>query len=227
MNKKLPIIKILLTLSVIVNIGNAAYILRQNAIDQRRKKAEAIRKYTCNRDQLYKVLSVSDSDFVFIGDSQIQKFELNEFLGRNNLKNRGIDGDFCEGVYNRLNDAISGHPAKLFIEVGVNDVKRKTPLDTAMYYYNKILKKVKIVSPNTKIYYISILPCKLVDNVMLVSYNEGLKNLCQKNGITFINAYPEFNDNGRLRRVFDCGDDVHLSGEGYIALSSLIKPHLP
>jgi lysophospholipase L1-like esterase len=53
-----------------------------------------------------------------------------------------------------------------------------------------------------------------------------LKYICDAKGVTFINAYPHFLVNGKLNQKLNSGDGLHLSGEGYYLLSSIIQPYL-
>lgn len=63
-------------------------------------------------------------DFVFIGDSITQKWELNSYFGRNGkiLLNRGIGGDSSWNVMKRFAaDVIQLKPNYAILEVGIND----------------------------------------------------------------------------------------------------------
>ncbi len=169
---------------------------------------------------------VNASDVVFIGDSQIQKFDLTELLGKVNLVNRGIDGDVTMGVYKRLDDVIKGKPSKLFIEIGINDIRYFIPSDTSLKYTDKIIIKTKTRSPQTKIFIIGLLPCSAIKNELVINYNKKLKQLCDKHNIAFIDSFSKLNEKGSLNANYDCGDGLHLNGTGYVTWSSVLKPYL-
>jgi lysophospholipase L1-like esterase len=221
---KYPWIKPIFLISVMINallISNKLWELRgPKAFDTSRIN------YSFNRDKLYKILPVKASDVVFIGDSQIQKFDLTELLGNVNLVNRGIDGDVTMGVYKRLDDVIAGKPSKLFVEIGINDIRNFIPTDTSLKYTDKIIIKTETSSPQTKIFVIGLLPCSTIKSELVVNYNERLKQLCHKYNIPFIDSYSKLNAKGGLNANYDCGDGLHLNGMGYVTWSSILKPYL-
>ncbi len=182
--------------------------------------------YDGNRHKMYQVLPVNKDDNVFIGDSQIYKYNLNEFFNKLNLKNRGIDGDTSPGLYYRLDDILKYNPKTIFIKIGVNDIKTGMPIDSSSKYLNKIITKIKANVLVENLYFISMIPATTVDSNKLIAYNNMLKNICTKMNVTFINAYPHFLINGKLNEKLNCGDGLHLSGEGYYLLSSIIKPYI-
>ena len=182
--------------------------------------------YDGNRDKMYKVLPVDSNDNVFIGDSHIYKYNLHEFFKKPNLKNRGIDGDTSPGLYYRLDDILKYNPKAIFIKIGINDIKTGIPADSSSKYLAKIINKIKSNQSVKNFYIISMLPVTAVDKNKIIVYNNMLKNICTKMDVTFINAYPHFLVNGKLNEKLNSGDGLHLSGEGYHLLSSILKPYL-
>jgi lysophospholipase L1-like esterase len=71
-----------------------------------------------------------------------------------------------------------------------------------------------------------MLPATAVDGNKITTYNNMLKGICNKMDVTFIDAYPRFIVNGKLNEKLDSGDGLHLSGEGYYLLSSILKPYV-
>ncbi|RZL48467.1 MAG: hypothetical protein EOP00_09150 [Pedobacter sp.] len=100
------------------------------------------------------------------------------------------------------------------------------PIDSSSKYLNKIITKIKANALVENLYFISMIPATAVDGNKLIAYNNMLKDICTKMNITFINAYPHFLVNGKLNEKLNCGDGLHLSGEGYYLLSSIIKPYI-
>jgi lysophospholipase L1-like esterase len=69
-------------------------------------------------------------------------------------------------------------------------------------------------------------PNTAVDSNKIITYNNMLKSICNKMDVTFINAYPHFLVNGKLNEKLISDDGLHLSGEGYYLLSSILKPYI-
>ena len=110
------------------------------------------------RATLFEELPVTSKDIIFLGNSITNGGEWSELLGNKYVKNRGISGDVCMGVYERLNSILKGKPAKIFLLIGINDVSRGTSADTIVNQIARITRKIKEDSPKTKLYLQSILP---------------------------------------------------------------------
>ena len=91
------------------------------------------RKYSTfyyQRATLFEELPVTSKDIIFLGNSITNGGEWSELLNNKHVKNRGISGDICMGVYDRLDAILKGKPAKIFLLIGINDVSRGTSADT-------------------------------------------------------------------------------------------------
>jgi hypothetical protein len=215
-------IKIYFTISIMINIIALGFATRRLYYMYQDYNLSSNARLLFNRQGIYSILPIDSTDIVFIGDSQIQNFDIQEFILDYKIKNRGISGDATKGVYNRISE-LEGKPKKVFIEVGTNDIHSKTPTDSSMNYMIKIILYLKNNSPVTKIYVQSVLP----RNEFLVDgYNNRLKQVCRESGVTYINLYDSFTTNGNLNKEYDCGDGLHLNGQGYLLWSKLLKPYL-
>ncbi|MDB5115914.1 MAG: GDSL-like protein [Mucilaginibacter sp.] len=183
--------------------------------------------YMFNRQTLYDLLPVSSDDIVFIGDSQTQRFPLDEMFHTVAIKNRGIDGDITAGVLNRISEATTGHPKKIFIQVGLNDFAlHNINPDSAAKNYELIIDRIKKQSPNSAIIVQGIFPTKNVNANILITYNNLVKSVAIKNKCRFIDLYTPFLNNNGMDVKYDAGDGFHLNGNGYLLWSQIIKPYL-
>ena len=76
------------------------------------------RKYSTFYEQratLFEELPVTSKDIIFLGNSITNGCEWAELFQNKNVKNRGISGDICMGVYDRLDPIVKGKPAKIFL----------------------------------------------------------------------------------------------------------------
>ena len=82
----------------------------------------------------------------------------------NNIVNRGISGDYTEGILSRLNEIIYYKPIAVFLLIGVNEFFKDNSNNTEItpaYVADNILKiaeKIKNGSPSTRIYIQTIFP---------------------------------------------------------------------
>ena len=119
---------------------------------------------------------IGNNKIVFLGNSIIEAGNnWNEKFGVDNIINRGISGDFTEGVLSRLNEIIYYKPIAVFILIGINDIfddhaNRKDI--TTQYVASNIMQianQVKMNSNETKIFIQTILP---VDTVRFMDFHD-------------------------------------------------------
>lgn len=188
------------------------------------------------RASLFEALPVSSQDIVFLGNSITNGAEWAELFGDCRIKNRGISGDICMGVYDRLSPILKGKPAQIFLLIGINDVGRGTPADTIVAHIGKIVRKIKRDSPRTRLYLQSLLPVsddfQLSTNYtsrrhLIPAINRRLQSLAQAEGIAYIDLYTHFADSAteELKPVYS-NDGLHLLGSGYLKWVELIRPYI-
>lgn len=189
------------------------------------------------RASLFENLKTSPNDIVFIGNSITNGAEWSELFDNKNVKNRGISGDICMGVYDRLGVITKGMPAKIFLLIGVNDIGRGASSDSVVVGIDRIIDKIQIESPTTEIYLQSILP--LNDSFDMFNghtkrwseikpLNKRLEGLTKtKKQVTYIDLYSEFVEPGteKLNPLFT-NDGLHLIGEGYMKWVEIISPFI-
>lgn len=188
------------------------------------------------RASLFEKLSVDSTDIVFLGNSITNGAEWTELFQNINIKNRGISGDICQGVYDRLKCITDGKPSKIFLLIGINDMARGTSIDSIVDATQKIIEKIQTESPYTKIYLQSVLPVndcfgmfqghtKQKENIKPL--NEKLEQLAITKKATFIDLYSHFIvPNTPLMDPRYTNDGLHLLGEGYIKWVEIVKPFI-
>ena len=63
-------------------------------------------------------------------------------LKKKNVRNRGIIGDEAMGVYDRLHQILPGHPAKLFLLIGINDVSHDLSADSVVTLITRLIDRI-------------------------------------------------------------------------------------
>ena len=165
-----------------------------------------------------------NTDIIFLGNSITAGTDWNELLNLTTARNRGISGDITFGVLERLDEVISGKPAKIFVLIGINDIARNIPDSVILENYRRIIHRIKVASPSTKIYFQTLMP---VNNEFTPSknhynkdehiqaVNEGLKKIGVAEKITVIDLHPHFlNADKKLEKTLTM-DGLHLNAEGY------------
>lgn len=188
------------------------------------------------RATLFEKLPVTSKDIIFLGNSITNGGEWCELFDNKHVKNRGISGDICMGVYDRLDAILKGKPAKIFLLIGVNDVSRGTPADTILQRILMITRKIKQESPKTELYLQSLLP--VTDHFkmfgghtsrwqVIKEVNKGLAPLAEQEKVTYIDLYSHFVDpvTGKMNTEYT-NDGLHLLGIGYLKWAEIVKPYM-
>ncbi|MDE6451107.1 MAG: sialate O-acetylesterase [Odoribacter sp.] len=196
-------------------------------------------KYTTfyyQRATLFEELPVTSKDIIFLGNSITNGGEWGELFGNKHVKNRGISGDICMGVYDRLQPILKGKPAKIFLLIGINDLSRGTSADTIVSQIARITRKIKGDSPKTKLYLQSILPVsdhyKMFGNhtkhwQVVGEINEKLRDLAKRECMVYIDLYSRFVDpvTGKMKTEYS-NDGLHLLGKGYKLWVEIVRPYV-
>ncbi|HEY0667104.1 MAG TPA: GDSL-type esterase/lipase family protein [Sphingobacteriaceae bacterium] len=174
----------------------------------------------------------SRRDIIFLGNSITAYGNWEELLGTRHAKNRGIPGDNTFGVLERLDEVIEGKPSKVFILLGINDVGRGFPDSMIIKNYQRIIRRIKLGSPRTKIFIHTLLPVNNTFKPALAHFNKdehilavnnGIKMLAVSENITMIDLYTPFLDkDNRLDKDY-AFDGLHLNGKGYLKWAELLK----
>lgn len=197
------------------------------------------RKYSTfyyQRATLFEELPVTSKDIIFLGNSIINGGEWSELFNNKHVKNRGISGDICMGVYDRLDAILKGKPAKIFLLIGINDVSRGTSADTIVSRIGLITRKIKHDSPKTELYLQSVLP--VTDHYKMFNghtsrwkevkkINDGLINLAAKENVTYVDLYSHFVDpkTGKMNIEYT-NDGLHLLGKGYLKWADIVRTYI-
>jgi lysophospholipase L1-like esterase len=182
--------------------------------------------YYPGRKEVFEKLPNSENEIILVGNSLTHNFEWHEIFRDVNIINRGISGDITKGVIQRLNEIVESNPIKIFIEIGINDIAQGFPIDSVYANYVTIIQTIKLKSPGTKIYIQSILPSKEEWNNNIVGFNERIKIYSIGNGLTYIDLYSKFVSGQKLDPKYDCGDNIHLSVDGYLLWCNSIKEYI-
>lgn len=191
--------------------------------------------YYVRRATHFETLPVKKSDIIMLGNSLTDGAEWNELLNNRHVKNRGIVGDIVQGLYERMEPILKGQPKKIFILSGVNDVSHDVSGDSIARAMEKLIVLIKTRSPRTKIYLQSMLPFN--NNVrewkllrdrehVVVEGNRALEQVARRQGVTWINLYPLFDDGTGHLRADLTNDGLHLLGAGYIIWRDAIKQYV-
>jgi len=183
--------------------------------------------------EIFNKMPIRKHAIVFVGNSLTDAGRWNDIAPELPILNRGISGDISFGVVARLDEILRHQPKKIFLMIGVNDLKRNVPTEYIIANYRKIVARIQKDSPKTKIYLNSILPIneatlieafKSVKNADIATLNVALRKISQENkGITFIDLHTILADDKGQLRADITPDGIHLEVSAYIEVVDYLK----
>ncbi len=180
--------------------------------------------YYHQRASLFATLPVDSNDIIMLGNSLTDNARWNEIFDNPNIKNRGIIGDIIQGLYDRVEFITKGHPEKIFILSGVNDVSHHLTPDSIARAMDKLIVKIKRESPETQIYLQSWLPINndfkryknmIGKEMIMLQGNVLFEKLARKHNIPYINLFPWFADSTCTLPRELTNDGLHVNDKGY------------
>ncbi len=195
-------------------------------------------KYTelyYQRASLFDVLGVDSTTIVFLGNSLTHGCEWHELLGMPNVVNRGINGDVVAGIDERLSAVTKGHPAKIFLMSGANDVSHDLSADSIATAIDNLIVRIQAETPSTRIYLQSMLPInnsfgryRLMagKEQVIRDINVRLREIAKRRGIPYIDINSVLSDaDGNLRADLT-NDGLHLLGPAYLIWRDIVLPYV-
>ncbi len=179
------------------------------------------------RREVFRVTPVKEGETVFLGNSITNFGVWPEMFGEDaNIVNRGISGIGSAEVAQHIDLIAQGKPSKLFIMLGINDFE--TP-EVVVPSLRKIVNVFNEVSPQTKIYIQSVLPCNLaVRKAVVAPMNEKIKALCSELDIPYIDIYSLLADNGNPKGMVAgyTNDNLHVLASGYRVWTKALEEYI-
>jgi lysophospholipase L1-like esterase len=215
------VVLISLVLILVLQNGGIGFIKESmNSITSAESKEE-YEPYYYNRNSIFKENSenITNDSYIFVGDSLTDSNEWSESFPNAKVLNRGVINDTTNGVLDRLENIVINKPKVIFIMIGTNDLGAGKDAKTTFNSYEKILAKIKEVSPNTQVVIQSLIPVEeeLIGakrNSEITLLNDQLREYAAKNHIEYVNLYSLFENNGQLDKRYT-NDGVHINANGY------------
>lgn len=188
-------------------------------------------EYWDQKTSLFDVLPVYSDDIVFLGNSITDGGEFAELFDIPNIKNRGIRSDVITGVEKRLTQVTSGRPAKIFLLIGINDVSHGLTVDQLAARYERLVRKIREQTPDTKLYIQSVMPINNDFNryknlkgreKVIPALNRRLQTIAAQNGAEYVDLTKALESAPDKLNPKYTNDGLHLNGPGYRAWARAI-----
>lgn len=233
MKQILLIASILLNLLLVFVLAYAVHRLGgPNAILSRIRNGGIAEAYQ-HRTQILENLTIDSSNIVFLGNSLTEYGEWGEFFNNNNIRNRGIAGEFTDGILRRLDPITTGKPKQVFLMIGINDLILHRP-PHILSNYKSIVEQIRSKTPATELIVQSILPVNNevkntgLSNEDVLVLNAGIQAIAADFNLKYVDLHQKFKDpTGKLDAKYTL-DGIHLNRAGYElwtgAINNLVLP---
>lgn len=184
-------------------------------------------------------VSVLEPDMIFIGDSIVEYYPLQELLGTaKTIVNRGIRGYQTRLLLENLDAHLYGDAVdQIVLLIGTNDIGKDIPMNEALDNLERVIQSIAREYPLSQIKLLSILPVNegeehkqtvyIRTNEKIREWNQAYEALASAYmQVDFVPIYDSLTDSkGQLQSAYTT-DGLHLSVAGYQALSDALKTYL-
>lgn len=181
-------------------------------------------------------VSVLEPDIIFIGDSIVEYYPLQELLGTaKTIVNRGIRGYQTGLLLENLDAHLYGDAVdQIVLLIGTNDIGKDIPMNEALDNLEGVIQSLNRDYPLSQIKLVSILPVNegeeykqtvyIRTNEKIREWNQAYEALASAYmQVDFVSIYDSLADSeGQLQSAYTT-DGLHLSVAGYQALSEVLK----
>ena len=184
-------------------------------------------------------ISVIEPDIIFIGDSIIEYYPLQELFGTSkNIVNRGIRGYQTGLLRENLDVHLYGDAVdQIVLLIGTNDIGKEVPMSRALTNLESVIQTISRDYPLSQIKLVSILPVNegedfrqtvyIRTNEKIKMWNQAYQDLATSYmQVEYIPVFDSLLDEaGQLKPTYTT-DGLHLSVSGYQVLSSSLRKHI-
>ena len=184
-------------------------------------------------------VSVLEPDIIFIGDSIVEYYPLQELLGTaKTIVNRGIRGYQTGLLLENLDAHLYGDAVdQIVLLIGTNDIGKDIPMNEALDNLERVIQSIAREYPLSQIKLLSILPVNegeeykqtvyIRTNEKIREWNQAYEALVSAYmQVDFLPIYDSLTDSeGQLKADYTT-DGLHLSVSGYQALTEALKTSL-
>lgn len=176
------------------------------------------------------VEKVVDNNYLFLGDSITEQYDLKEYYEDYPVVNSGVSGDYTSSIVKDMKKRVYDYnPSKVFLLIGINDLRKGKDVSEIVSNTKEIIKLIKENRPYSEIYLESIYPINKTDddkisdsvkdiefdNEKIIEVNDLLKDLAKDEKITYVDLYNKLIDADGNLNISYTKDGLHISSEGY------------
>lgn len=182
--------------------------------------------------EVEKEVQVVPDNYVFLGDSLTDYYDLETFFPNQPVVNSGVAGQTTSQVLAQMKQRVYDYnPSKVIVLIGTNDLRDGQSARGTVEGIQKIIEEIQTHRPQAEIYIESLYPINasisnatgLRTNENIQKVNADLQTYAKENKLTYLDVASHLKDEqGNLRAEYTV-DGLHLSDAGYQVVTSVLQ----
>lgn len=184
--------------------------------------------------EVEKEVQVVPENYLFLGDSLTDYFDLEHYFPDLPVVNSGVAGHTTQQVLADMKHRVYDYnPSKIFLLIGTNDLRDGKSAQETMDGIQTIIEEIQEHRPQAKIYVESLYPVNanistavgIRTNETIQNVNQALKEYTKEKRLTYIDLYSKLIDEQGLLKAEYTVDGLHLSDAGYQIVADTIRTY--
>lgn len=182
-----------------------------------------------------KEVQVVPDNYLFLGDSLTDYFDLETYFPGQPVVNSGIASNTTDQILASMKTRVYDYnPSKIFLLIGTNDLRDGKSQEAVVQNVEKIIEEIQTNRKQAEIFVESLYPVNgSVSSAVGVRSNEAIQNInaqlekyCKKKNLTYIDMYSKLQDEqGNLQTQYTV-DGLHLNDEGYQIVAGVLQEYM-
>lgn len=182
-----------------------------------------------------KEVQVVPDNYLFLGDSLTDYFDLETYFPGKPVVNSGIAGNTTDQILESMKTRVYDYnPSKIFLLIGTNDLRDGKSQEAVVQNIEKIIEEIQTNRKQADIFVESLYPVNasvssavgIRSNETIQNINVQLKEYCKEKNLTYIDLHAKLQDEqGNLQAQYTV-DGLHLSDAGYQIVAGVLQKYL-
>lgn len=187
------------------------------------------------------VETIVDDNYLFLGDSITEQYDLDKFFDDYKVVNSGVSGDYTSSILKDMKKRVYDYnPSKIFLLIGINDLRAGKDNEKIISNVEEIIKLIKENRPYSEIYLESIYPINktdddiVLDNVREIKFdnseiayvNSLLEELALDLDVVYVDLFNKLIDDDGNFSVSYTKDGLHVSDKGYDVITNELMKYI-
>ncbi len=187
------------------------------------------------------VETIVDDNYLFLGDSITEQYDVDKFFDDYKVVNSGVSGDYTSSILKDMKKRVYDYnPSKVFLLIGINDLRGGKDNEEIISNIEEIIKLIKENRPYSEIYLESIYPINktdddiILDDVRKIKFdnseisvvNNSLKELALELDVVYVDLFSKLIDDDGNFSVSYTKDGLHVSDKGYEVITNELMKYI-